>query len=182
MNYKKYLFYITAILLLCQPLPGSEAETLSLRSDSFLPGGSIPAKYTHDGKDINPPLQWHGVSRSAKSIVLIMDDPDAPDPKAPKMTWVHWLLYNIPPATKKLPEDAERSGLPQGAREGLNSWKQIRYGGPNPPIGRHRYYFKLYTLDRRLSFPKTPNKDQLLKAMQGHILQRAELIGTYQKR
>ena len=153
---------------------------MQISSSSFDQQGSIPAKYTCEGPDTSPPLTWSGVPASAKSLALIVDDPDAPDPKAPKMTWVHWVLYDVPPQTPGLGEGASRA-LPQGTKEGLNDWKRTGYGGPCPPIGRHRYFFKLYALDTVLPDLKKPSKADLLKAMEGHIVGQAELIGTYQK-
>ena len=110
-----------------------------------------------------------------------MDDPDAPDPAKPKMTWVHWVLYNLPADSRGLPEAVEPAGLPAGTREGKNDWKRTGYGGPCPPIGRHRYFFKLFALDTELSDLKSPTKAELEKAMQGHVLEKAELMGLYQK-
>ena len=118
----------------------------------------------------------------AKSLALIVDDPDAPDPKAPKMTYVHWVLYDIPPATTRLADGAAKGGLPPGTREGKNDWKRTGYGGPCPPIGRHRYFFKLYALDAELPDLGAPTKAQLEKAMEGHIVEKAELVGTYEKK
>jgi len=120
---------------------------LTLISSAFSSNGSIPAKYTCEGADISPPLDWSGGPANVKSYALIVDDPDAPDPAAPKMVYVHWVVYNIPPATTSLPEDAARKGLPPGAKHGTNDWKKQTYGGPCPPIGRHRYFHKLYALD-----------------------------------
>lgn len=154
---------------------------LAVVSSAFKPDGNIPAKYTCDGADISPPLSWSGIPAGARSLVLIMDDPDAPDPAAPKMTWVHWVLYNIPPETTQLPEGVKSSGLPKGTREGLNDWQRTGYGGPCPPIGRHRYFLKLYALDVLLPDLHGPTKAELEKAMRGHILAQQELIGTYQR-
>ena len=152
---------------------------LHIYSPAFDNGDEIPSKYTCDGADINPPLLWTGVKENARSLVLIVDDPDAPDPHAPKMTWVHWIIYNIMPHVKGLEENIKL--LPAKALEGINSWKRTGYGGPCPPIGRHRYFFKLYALDTTLEFEHLPTKPELEKAMQGHIIQRAELIGLYKK-
>ena len=113
--------------------------------DSFGPWGGILSKYTCDGQDVSPPLAWSSVPAEAKSLLLIIDDPDAPDPAAPKMTWVHWVLYNIPPSASALPEAARQ--LPAGTLDGVNDWKRTGYSGPCPPIGRHRYFHKLYALD-----------------------------------
>ena len=155
--------------------------TLTLNSPAFKPGAEIPAKYTCEGADTSPPLEWSGVPPRAKSLALIVDDPDAPDPQAPKMTYVHWVLYDIPPTTTRLAEGAAKGGLP-GTREGKNDWKRTGYGGPCPPIGRHRYFFKLYALDTELPDLGAPTKPQLEKAMEGHVVEKAELIGTYQKK
>ena len=154
---------------------------LKITSSAFTHNGSIPRRYTCEGEDISPPLQWSGVPPQAKSLVLIVDDPDAPDPKAPKMTWVHWVLYNIPPDVSGLQEDERRNGVPAGALPGINDWKREGYGGPCPPIGRHRYFHKLYALDTVLPDLNRPTKARLLEAMQGHILEEAQLVGTYEK-
>ena len=155
--------------------------SLVLTSPAFTPGGEIPALFTCEGRDLSPALAWTGVPESAKSLVLIVDDPDAPDPKAPKMTWVHWVLYNIPPSARGLPEAVAPAGLPPGTREGTNDWKRTGYGGPCPPIGRHRYFHKLFALDSLLSDLGAVTKAQLEKAMEGHVVASAELLGTYQK-
>ncbi|MCC7136526.1 MAG: YbhB/YbcL family Raf kinase inhibitor-like protein, partial [Nitrosomonas sp.] len=115
----------------------------------------------------------------ALSLVLIVDDPDAPDPAAPKMTWVHWILYNLPPATRGLPENVMANDLPAGTLQGLNNWNRAGYGGPCPPIGMHRYFHKLYALDIVLPDLKQPTKAMLEEAMRGHIIDRAELVGLY---
>jgi Raf kinase inhibitor-like YbhB/YbcL family protein len=154
---------------------------LSISSRAFGDGQAIPARYTCQGDDIAPDLQWEGVPSKTRRLVLIVDDPDAPDPKAPKMTWVHWVLYNIPPTATGLPEGAASGSLPEGTEEGLNDWKRTGYGGPCPPIGRHRYFFKLYAIDTVLEGLRQPTKAQLESAIQGHIIEQAELVGTYQK-
>ena len=145
------------------------------------PNHEIPSDYTCEGADISPALAWSGVPAGTKCLVLIVDDPDAPDPAAPKMTWVHWVLYNLPADSKGLPEAVERDDLPPGTREGKNDWKKTGYGGPCPPIGRHRYFFKLFALDAALPDMGAPTKAEVEKAMQGHVLEKAELIGLYQK-
>ncbi|HEX4649786.1 MAG TPA: YbhB/YbcL family Raf kinase inhibitor-like protein, partial [Steroidobacteraceae bacterium] len=122
-----------------------------------------------------------GAPQGTKSFVLIVDDPDAPDPRAPKTTWVHWVLHNIPAETRSLPEGATQRGLPPQTVQGLNDWKRIGYGGPCPPIGRHRYFHKLYALDAELTGLPRPTKAQLLEAMKGHVLAEVQLVGTYQK-
>ncbi len=155
--------------------------TLQIRSTAFADNGEIPAKYTCQGDDIALPLAWDGVPDSAASLVLIVDDPDAPDPAAPRMTWVHWLLYNLPADSRGLPEGVTAADLPAGAGEGLNDWQRTGYGGPCPPIGRHRYFHKLYALDTVLEGLDKPTKAQLESAMQGHILAQAQLVGTYHK-
>jgi Raf kinase inhibitor-like YbhB/YbcL family protein len=155
---------------------------LAITSTAFAPDAAIPSLYTCEGKDISPPLAWSGAPAGTKSLALIVDDPDAPDPAAPKMTWVHWVLYNIPPAGGGLPEAVRSTALPAGTREGVNDWGRTGYGGPCPPIGRHRYFHKLYALDFVLPELKRADKAALEKAMQGHILAQAVLIGTYQKR
>lgn len=155
--------------------------SLTIASPSFSAGGSIPAEYTCEGRDISPALSWSGVPAAAKSLALIVDDPDAPDPAAPKRVWVHWVLYNIPAAATGLPEGVEPSSLPDGTQEGKNDWNRTGYGGPCPPIGRHRYFFKLYALDTTLSGLHHPTKAELVQAMEGHVLGHTEMIGTYQK-
>jgi Raf kinase inhibitor-like YbhB/YbcL family protein len=152
---------------------------MQITSTAFTPNGAIPAKYTCEGKDVSPPLAWAELPAGAQSLALIVDDPDAPDPAAPRMTWVHWVLYNLPAQPGALPEAVE--ALPAGTREGKNDWGRSGYGGPCPPIGRHRYFHKLYALDTVLPDLGQPTKAQLEQAMEGHILGQAELIGTYQK-
>jgi len=156
--------------------------TLSITSNAFENGGEIPTVYTCEGDDISPPLNFSGVPEGAQSLALIVDDPDAPDPKASKMTWVHWVLYNIPIGTHGLLEDTAQNGLPLGTTEGENDWHRIAYGGPCPPVGRHRYFHKLYALDTRLRDLNEPTKAELGEAMTGHVLAEATLIGTYQKK
>jgi hypothetical protein len=156
--------------------------SLMITSTAFAANAAIPSLYTCDGKDISPPLAWSGVPAGTESLALIVDDPDAPDPAAPKMTWVHWVLYNLHPAAHGLPEAIGSTALPAGTREGINDWGRTGYGGPCPPIGRHRYFHKLYALDSVLPELKHADKAALEKAMQGRILAKAVLIGTYQKR
>ncbi len=155
--------------------------SLSLNSSVFNEGGVIPLKYTCEGDDVAPPLEWDGVADHAQSLVLIVDDPDAPDPDAPRMTWVHWLVYNLPSDVRGLPEGAMADMLPVGTKQGLNDWNNIGYGGPCPPIGRHRYFFKLYVLDTVLEDLNTPTKVEVEAAMEGHVISQAELVGTYKK-
>lgn len=155
--------------------------TLTISSPAFAPGSAIPAEYTADGPDLSPPLEWTGVPAGTKSLALIVDDPDAPDPKAPRMTWVHWVLYDITAGATGLPRGVLPKNLPAGTMVGLNDWKETQWRGPSPPIGRHRYFFKLYALDTSLPGLGTPTKAQLEAAMKGHVLAHAELIGTYQR-
>ncbi|MCW8962758.1 MAG: YbhB/YbcL family Raf kinase inhibitor-like protein [Gammaproteobacteria bacterium] len=154
---------------------------LILKSTAFENGADIPVQYTCRGDDISPPLSWENVPEAAISLVLIVDDPDAPDPDAPKMTWVHWLLYNIPPDSNTLVEHMTPDLLPAGTREGLNDWQRMCYGGPCPPIGSHRYFFKLYALDTVLPDMIKPTKARLEAAMQGHIIEQAQLMGTFEQ-
>jgi Raf kinase inhibitor-like YbhB/YbcL family protein len=156
--------------------------SLTISSTAFGHNAEIPSLYTCEGQDISPPLAWSGVPAGTKSLALIVDDPDAPDPAAPKMTWVHWVLYAIPPSAGGLPEAVLSSALPAGTREGVNDWKRTGYGGPCPPIGRHRYFHKLYALDTVLPDLRRPDKAAVEKAMQGHVLAQAVLLGTYRKR
>jgi Raf kinase inhibitor-like YbhB/YbcL family protein len=156
------------------------AMTLILTSPSFDSNGAIPRKHTCEGADVSPALHWTGAPPGTKSLALIVDDPDAPDPKAPKTTWVHWVLYNIPANATDLAEDDKNGGLPRGAQSGVNDWKHTGYGGPCPPVGRHRYVHKLYALDTLLDLER-PTKQQLLDAMKGHVLGEAQLVGTYEK-
>lgn len=155
--------------------------SMNIQSLSFMHEREIPARHTCDGLNTSPPILWLGVPNSAKSLALIVDDPDAPDPSAPKMTWVHWLLYNIPVSATDLTEGVTANRLPAGTLQGINDWHSTGYGGPCPPIGRHRYFFKLYALDSVLPDLKNPTKATLEKAMQGHVLDQASLIGLYQR-
>ena len=154
----------------------------TLTSSAFANNAAMPRKYAADGEDVSPPLQWMDAPLQTRSFALIVDDPDAPDPQAPQRTWVHWVLYDIPVATRALTEDAARLKLPAGTRVGQNDWHSADYGGPAPPIGRHRYFHTLYALDTVLPDLRHPTKAQLLKAMRGHVLAEARLMGTYQAR
>ncbi|HEX7636720.1 MAG TPA: YbhB/YbcL family Raf kinase inhibitor-like protein [Noviherbaspirillum sp.] len=154
---------------------------LTLTSSAFAAGGDIPAMYTCDGNDISPPLSWSGIPPGTNSLALIVDDPDAPNPAAPQRTWVHWVLYNLPPDCSGLSEGLRTGDLPRGAREGRNDWQRTGYGGPCPPIGCHRYVHKLYALDAMLPDLGHPTKSALEQAMQGHMIAKAELIGLYQR-
>lgn len=155
---------------------------LTLASSAFAHQGLVPARHTCEGQDVSPALAWQGVPGGTHSLVLIVDDPDAPDPRAPKMTWVHWLLYNLPPDATGLPEGVAPARLPAGTLQGVNDWHRTGYGGPCPPVGRHRYFHRLYALDVKLPDLHQPDKAKLEQAMRGHVLAQAELIGLYQKR
>jgi Raf kinase inhibitor-like YbhB/YbcL family protein len=153
----------------------------SLRSPSFEHQGAIPAKHTCQGADAAPALAWSDAPTGTKSFALIVDDPDAPDPRAPKMTWAHWILYNLPPTASALPEGTTTAELPPGTREGVNDFHRTGYGGPCPPIGRHRYFHKLYALDTVLPDLHQPTRAELEDALKGHVLAEAQLVGTYEK-
>jgi Raf kinase inhibitor-like YbhB/YbcL family protein len=162
-------------------MPEAFAQSdFTLTSTAFRDGGAIPARLTCEGEDLSPPLAWHGMPAGTKSIALIVDDPDAPDPKAPKRVWTHWLLFNLSPEETQLPEDADRAGLPSGTARGVNDFGDAAYGGPCPPVGRHRYFHKLYALDTMLDLDR-PNRARLEAAMRGHVIAEAKLVGTYQK-
>ncbi len=152
---------------------------LTIISPAFAHGAAIPSAYTCEGRDVSPALAWSGVPPGAKSLALIVDDPDAPDPAAPQRVWVHWVLYDLPPDSGGLSEGVK--SLAEGTHQGLNDWQRKGYGGPCPPIGRHRYFFKLYALDKRLGALDHPTKAAVEKAMAGHVLAEAVLMGTYQK-
>ncbi|MFQ5794883.1 MAG: YbhB/YbcL family Raf kinase inhibitor-like protein [Candidatus Bipolaricaulia bacterium] len=151
-----------------------------LTSTAFAPGEPIPRKYTCDGEDISPPLQWSDPPQDTQSFALIADDPDAP-----RGTWVHWVLYNLPAEARGLPEAVPSDAdLPDGSRHGQNSWRRLSYGGPCPPGGTHRYFFKLYALDTALDLDLATgaSKKQLLQAIEGHILAETEVMGVYSRR
>jgi hypothetical protein len=152
---------------------------LILTSSAFQPDGAIPRQHTCEGGDTSPPLAWSGVPANARSLALIVDDPDAPDPKAPRRTWVHWVLYNLPTTSSGLAAGVAADRLPPGTLEGINDWDRTGYGGPCPPVGRHRYFHKLYALDVLLPNLAEPTKAELEQAMAGHVLAQAQLIGTY---
>ncbi|MGF6805065.1 Raf kinase inhibitor-like YbhB/YbcL family protein [Paraburkholderia sp. Clong3] len=153
----------------------------TLTSHAFHEGSEIPRRYTCTGADVSPPLSWSGVPANANSLVLIVDDPDAPDPAAPRMTWVHWVLYNIPTTAPGVQEGVTSGALPAGTLEGTNDFHRTTYGGPCPPTGRHRYFHKLYALDTVLPDLHKPTKAALEKAMEGHVVAHTELLGTFKK-
>ena len=176
MNRRTMLLILGACMLMPSTLMAKEARKmadLTITSPAFAGKSAIPARYSCDGEDINPPLQIGAVPNSAKSLALIVDDPDAP-----AGTWVHWVVWDIPPQTREIPEN----GLPAGAVQGLNDWKRNSYGGPCPPSGTHRYFFRLYALDVTLNLAVTTSKAALLRAMQGHVIAQGELMGTYRKK
>jgi Raf kinase inhibitor-like YbhB/YbcL family protein len=153
----------------------------SLASAAFAAGGPIPHRFTCDGEDVSPPLAWTGAPPGTLSYALVVDDPDAPDPRAPRMTWVHWVLYNLPTDCAGLPEGVSAADLAAGTCQGLNDWKRRGYGGPCPPVGEHRYFHKLYALDTLLPDLHDPAKPALERVMRGHVLAEAVLIGTYRR-
>ena len=155
---------------------------LTITSTRFEEGEEIPTEYTCEGDDVSPPLAWSGQPPDTRSFVLIVEDPDAPDPAKPLRTWVHWVLYNIPHDADNLPHAVTTDDLPSPAREGLNDWKRPGWGGPCPPVGRHRYFFRLYALDRFLPDIGDLRADEVRSEMEGSLLEEAELIGTYQKK
>ena len=148
-------------------------STLTIASPAFPHNGMIPSKHTCDGTDVNPPLSFDNIPEKSKSLALIVDDPDAP-----RGTWVHWVAWNIGPGTRKIAENS----VPRGARQGTNDFRKQAYGGPCPPSGTHRYFFKLYALDTSLSLNAGATKAQLEEAMKGHVLGLSELIGLYRRR
>jgi Raf kinase inhibitor-like YbhB/YbcL family protein len=147
-------------------------STFAISSRAFKPAGRIPEKYTCDGEDMSPPLSISSVPVDARSLALVVDDPDAP-----AGTWVHWVVWNIPPTAKEIPENS----LPPGTEQGLNDFRRREYGGPCPPSGTHRYFFKVYALDAALDLKTGSNKTALEHAMKGHILAQAELVGLYRR-
>ena len=154
--------------------------SLTLTSTAFTDGEAIPLRHTADGENISPPLSWAGAPANAKSLVLTLEDPDAPDPDAPERIWTHWVLYDLPTRDSGLRQDAASADLPPGTKEGLNDWGKTGYGGPQPPTGRHRYFFRLHALDVVLPELNHPDRTRLEEAMQGHVLASASLLGTYQ--
>lgn len=174
-------------LLACQPKPESgggdpvPANGMTLQSPAFAEGAEIPVEYTCEGADRSPPLRWSGVPGAAKSLALVVTDPDAPDPAAPKQTWVHWIVVDLPPRDGSLPAGVAAADLPAGAHEGTNDFKRTGYGGPCPPVGRHRYVHTLHALDTTLPSLSAPTRAELDAAIAGHVIARAELVGTYQK-
>jgi Raf kinase inhibitor-like YbhB/YbcL family protein len=159
----------------------SDSMSFRLTSNAFSHNGKIPSKYTCEGDDQSPALEWTDPPAGTKSFALIVDDPDAPDPAKPQRVYVHWVVYNIPADVKRIDENSWKGGMPAGSATGMNDFGKQGWGGPCPPIGRHRYFFKLYALDTTLSGLSSPKKKDVESAMKGHILGQAELMGTYQK-
>ncbi len=152
--------------------------SLTVTSTAFGEGDMVPKQYTCDGRDVSPPLSWSGIPEGTKSIALICDDPDAP-----VGTWVHWVVYDMPPSTPGLPEHATAAGgLPRGAKQGMNDFRKMDYGGPCPPGGTHRYFFRVYALDRELGLREGATRAELVKSMEGHILAQGQLMGRYSRR
>jgi hypothetical protein len=154
---------------------------LTLTSPAFHHEGEIPRLYTCEGRNVAPPLLLANVPTGARSLALVVHDPDVPDPRNPRRIWVHWVLYDLPPSTTSIPEGATSLTLPRGTREGVNDWHQTGWGGPCPPLGRHRYVHTLYALDVVLPDLLRPTRAALLSAMNHHVLAEARLIGTYEK-
>jgi len=172
------LMFFVCFSLLFFSYSYSSAHSLELKSSAFVSGSMIPSLYTCEGKNISPPLTWSGAPAGTKSFVLICDDPDAP-----LMTWVHWVYYNIPASVTSLPEAlAKAEKPPQGGIHGKSSFGDFGYGGPCPPWGTHRYFFKLYALDTVLTLPSEAKKKDVLKAMDKHVLSKTELMGKYKKK
>ena len=155
--------------------------TFELTSPSFQHGEALPTVYTCQGADRSPALRWNGTPVGTQSLALIVEDPDVPDPAHPVRTWIHWVLSDLPPETTTLAEGIKAWELPEGTREGTNDWNRKGYGGPCPPIGRHRYYFRLYALSAPTGLPSGASREELARALEGKVLGRAELMGTYQR-
>jgi Raf kinase inhibitor-like YbhB/YbcL family protein len=153
-----------------------------LQSPAFAPGQPLPMRFTCEAQGVSPPLEWSGVPSAARSLALIVEDPDAPDPAAPQRVFVHWVLYDLPADSDGLPEGVAAAQLPAGTRQGRNDWQRSGFGAPCPPVGRHRYVHRLYALDAPLGDLHEPDKARLLAAMEGHVLAQVELVGTYEKR
>ena len=171
MRYKIIPFLLTIGIFILANVYGKEVQ-MKISSTAFEHNGQIPKQYTCDGSDVNPPLKFEGVPTEAKSLVLIVDDPDAP-----MGTWVHWVLWNIDPKTTEI----EENSVPKSAKQGMNDFRKHYYGGPCPPSGTHRYFFKLYALDTTLNIGPTVTKADVESSMKGHILAKAELIGLYRR-
>jgi hypothetical protein len=159
------------------PTPDGKKALIKVTSKAFQEGGMLPKEYTCDGANVSPPLAWDSAPRETKSFALIADDPDAPG-----KTWVHWAAFNLPASASALPENVPaQDQIAGGGRQGTTDFRKVGYGGPCPPSGVHRYYFKLYALDTELALDSSATKDQLLKAMEGHVLAEGQLMGKYQR-
>ncbi|MCO6439583.1 MAG: YbhB/YbcL family Raf kinase inhibitor-like protein [Nitrococcus mobilis] len=169
-----YLAAAVGSLALGGVIGTTSADGLSLSSEAFTHGETIPTRYTCDGRDISPPLTWDGIPSGTRSLALIASDPDAP-----RGTWYHWVLYAIPPEPSGLPENVDPRERAAAIHDGMNSWKRGGYSGPCPPTGRHRYFFHLYALDRVPEVPQQPSAAELHRAMQGHVISEATLMGLY---
>jgi hypothetical protein len=156
-------------------------SSMQLRSPDFQADGALPTRFTCDGDSVSPALQWSGAPAGTRSLALVVDDPDAPDPAAPQRTWVHWVLYDLPADSTGLPQGARAEQLPAGTRQGRNDWDRSGFGAPCPPKGRHRYVHTLYALDTVLPDLHEPDKAQLLARMKGHVIATARLVGTYER-
>jgi Raf kinase inhibitor-like YbhB/YbcL family protein len=160
---------------------GGDAPAMQLVSSAFAAGAELPAVYTCEGENVSPPLSWSGAPASTRSYALVVHDPDVPDPAKPERIWVHWVVLDLPAATTELAQGAA-TALPTGARGGTNDFGNTVWGGACPPVGRHRYFFSIYALDTLLAKPVAPTRDELLRAIDGHVVAKGELIGTYQKK
>lgn len=170
---------VMAICALMQDAQGDQGDPMKLSSEAFSAGGKIPERFTCEGANVSPPLAWIGVPEGTRSLALVVDDPDAPDPAKPQRTWVHWVVYNIPPEASGLGEALKE--LPAGSIEGINDWGEVGYSGPCPPIGTHRYVHTLHALDSAIHAERPLSKRDLEAAMAGHIMATAQLVGTYRK-
>ncbi len=177
---RRFLIFL-ALAGLAGIMPYAYATPFRLTSSAFGPNRSIPSRYTCDGADISPPLRWSSAPPYTRNFALIVTDPDAPDPKHPLRTWIHWVVYNLPASIREL-RPGKSLHMPAGTASGLNSWGKRGYGGPCPPIGRHHYVFRLYALDTHLGFDHPPSRAVLLQAMRGHILAEARLTGLYARK
>ena len=171
MRYKTIPFLLTIGIFILANVYGKEVQ-MKISSTAFEHNRQIPKKYTCDGSDVNPPLKFEGIPAEAKSLALIVDDPDAP-----VGTWVHWVLWNIDPKTTEIKENS----VPKSAKQGMNDFRKHDYGGPCPPSGTHRYFFKLYALDTFLNLGPNVTKNDIEFSIEGHILAKAELIGLYKR-
>lgn len=182
MHVKKYYGALLALLIVCQffgilTINAKEEKKMEIKSSVFENNGMIPSKYTCDGEDVSPPLVWSGIPEGAKSLALISDDPDAP-----MGTWVHWVMYNIPPSVTELKEGfPKEKKLHDGTLQGITDFKRVGYGGPCPPSGTHRYFFKLYALNKKVSLDPGATKKQLLDAIKDSVVAECQIMGKYER-